>query len=717
MRTRLIAAAAVMLLVPGSILADGMLIVRPTPVFKPVPMAVKYHRVKVEIKGQVATTYIDQVFVNPNDRQLEGEYIFPMPEDAAISRFSMFIDGKEMVGETLEADKARGIYEGIVRSMKDPALLEYVGRRTFRCRVFPIPARGEKRITLKYSQVIKAEGGIARYSYPLNTERFSSKPIDDVSIDVTIKGKIPIKSVFSPSHGKGTEVIRKSDTEVRVAYEEKGTRPDKDYVLYYTMNAADLDCSVVCNKPKGAKKGVFLALLAPQVKTEKVLPKDIVFVVDTSGSMRGRMMKQAKEALKFCVNGLKDVDRFGLVPFSTEARPFSKELSAASKDAVAAAVKRVDDIDARGGTNIGEALELAAGMLAGGKGDRPQMIVFLTDGEATVGELDPARILKNVAAANKSNARIFVFGLGNDLNAHFLDRLAEDNRGVREYVLPDENIEIKVSNFYTKVASPVLSDVEIDWGGLEVYDMVPARPGDIFRGAQIEIFGRYTGGGARAITVTGNAGGEKKKLIFEAKFPEVTEENELLPRLWAIRQVGKLMDHIRMHGSAKELRDEVIALAKEYGIMTPYTSMLVLEDDARRRPEARLFDRSVRSKAAANAPAAAERFEGRAGAGAVQASRQLGAMKKGDMDEGELSDGLGGGSEKAMKHVGLKTFYLKNGVWRDSTWDGKSRTEKVKYMSDEYFDLLKRHSKIGRYLAIGEKVVVAMGGKVYEIIE
>ncbi len=709
------AAALAVVMVCGAAVADGMLIVRPTPRFRPVPMAVRYHRVKVSIDGPVATTFIDQVFFNPNNRQLEGEYIFPLPEDAAIDRFSMYIDGKEMVGETLEAGKARSIYEGIVRQMKDPALLEYIGRRTFRCRVFPIPPRGEKRVTLKYSQVVKSEGGLACYVYPLNTERFSSQPIDDVSIDISIRSLTPIKSVFSPSHPNGTDVVRRSETEARVSYEEKGTRPDKDYVLYYTLNERELDCSVVCHKPPRGK-GVFLALISPTFEVGRVLPKDIVFVVDTSGSMRGPKMDQAKAALKFCLRGLKEEDRFGLVPFSTEARPFWRELKEADGDAVEEALRRVDGIEARGGTNIHEALEEALKMCPGEEG-RPSMIVFLTDGEPTIGVTSAPEILRKIDAANSKKARIFVFGVGTSLNTHLLDKLAEMNRGAREYVLPEEDIEVKVSKFADKVASPVLSDVEIEFGGAEVYDLVPARMPDIFRGSQIEIFGRYARGGSCAITITGRAGGERKRLVFEAAFPDEDPGNDLLPRLWAIRQVGKLLDEIRLHGESKELKDEVVRLAREYGIMTPYTSMLVLEDEARRRPPVRIFTGRLRAEAEEAAPKAADAFRGHRGAGAVNASREIEKMKKGELGAKDLAEGLGKEGGRYIKHVGSKTFYLRDGVWRDASYDGRARTRKVEYMSDEYFELLSERPKLGRYFCLGERVLVVFEGIVYEVTE
>jgi len=685
------------------------------PFVRHLPLTMQSDRITVKIDGSVATTESDQVFYNPNHREVETSFVFPLPAGAVVDKFSLYIDGKEVQGEVLDKDKARQIFERIVRSMKDPALLEFMGKRLYKTSVYPVPPRGTRRVRMRYGEVISGEGGLMRFAYPLGTQKYSGQPVGQTSLDVTIRSKLPIKSVFSPSHPKGVEVVRKSDNEVRVTYEAKNAIIEKDFILYYSLNAKKIDCSVACHRPSRGK-GVFLALVSPSCKVDKVIPKDIVFVVDTSGSMRGPKMRQAKAALKFCIRGLKADDRFGLIHFSTEARLFTREMQKAGKEAVEAALEHIDEIEARGGTNIHEGLDEALRMCPGDEA-RPSMIVFMTDGEPTVGVTAVPEILKKVKAANRKNARVFVFGVGTNIDTHLLDKLAEMNRGAREYVLPAENIEIKVSNFFTKVSSPVLSNVKIDFGGLDVYDMVPARMPDIFCGSQTEILGRYKGGGARAITITGRAGGEEKKIVFEAKFPEEISENDLLPRLWAVRQVGKLMDQIRLNGEKKELRDEVVALAREYGIMTPYTSMLVLEDEARRAPRRRVFGGRVMEEAKAGAPAAAEGLRGRSGGGAVDASRSLNAMQKGQMDDGELAGGLGREGRKHMKHVGSKTFYLKDGQWRDSAYDGETGTSKVKYMSDEYFGLLAKHPKLGKFLALGERVLVVFEGKAYEITE
>lgn len=213
-------------------LADGVIIPRPiVPRPEPPPnLAVKYHRVTVTIDNQVATTHIDQVFVNDSGQELEGDYIFPLPEGADISQFSMWVDGKRLEAQVLSADEARSVYEEIVRSRRDPALLEYVGRNAFRARIYPIEPFSEKRIEIEYSEVLPAENGLVRYVYPLNTEKFSSQPLQQVSISVIISASQGIKAIYSPSHV--VAISREGEKVARVGYEENDITPDKDFVLY-----------------------------------------------------------------------------------------------------------------------------------------------------------------------------------------------------------------------------------------------------------------------------------------------------------------------------------------------------------------------------------------------------------------------------------------------------------------------------------------------------
>ncbi len=568
-----------LLLAPTAARADGFIIIERPPRPAPhrheyFPLAVKNHDVTVTIRDGVAVTEVDQTFWNPNPTQLEGTYMFPLPDDAAVSKFSMFMDGKEVEGEVLDRERARTIYEGIVRKMQDPALLEYMGRGMFRARIFPIPARGEKRIKLSYSQVLGRSGTLTRYSYPLNTEKFSSAPLSRCVVRTTIHSSgAPIRSVYSPTHP--VEVVRTTDGEASALYERHDVRPDKDFVLYYSQGERDVELSLMSFRD--ADGAYFVALVSPYGDDDvDAIPKDVAFVFDTSGSMAGEKLTQAKAALGQAIGRLGPDDRFAILDFSTEVRSLSDTLLPADAESRTKAQSYVANLKARGGTAIHDALTRALGF---GEGNgRPFFVVFVTDGQPTIGPSKPEEILAAAKAKRRGSERIFVLGVGEDVNTNLLDRLAEENRGDRDYVLPGEELEVKVSAFIDKVAFPVLADASVSFEGAAVRDVYPKQVGDLFRGSQVVITGRYRDDGAVAIRVRGTRGGKKVETVVEGKFAAAAE-HEFASRLWAKRKIGYLLDQMRAHGESGEVRDEIIFLAKKFGIVTPYTSYLVLEDE------------------------------------------------------------------------------------------------------------------------------------------
>jgi len=738
----IITAGLIPLALPAATYADGMIIVDPhhhiipPPPPRPIPprlihmpLHIRFHRVNVEIANNVAVTKIDQVFANPNPRQMEGTYIFPLADDVAVQRFSMFMDGKEVKGELLDKDKARQIYEDYVRKMKDPALLEYVGTRMFKARVFPIPANGEVRIVLQYTQAVPVKGGLAAYRYPLNTEKFSPKPLGEVAIAVTVTNDLPISNVFSPTHP--IRVDRKAPGHVVLSYEAQSVTPDEDFLLYYNAVETEFGLSLLTHK-MNADDGFFMARLAPVLTDPtRVIPKDVCCVIDVSGSMAGPKMEQARKSLKFCLSNLNKDDRFGVVAFSTEPRAFSSQLVPATPEEVNKARDEVDKLQAIGGTDINDAL-LTALKMATGDAKRPYLIVFMTDGEPTVGITDVEQILKNVAEANRQKTRLFVLGVGTKVNTRLLDRLAEDNHGNRDYVTEKEDLEIKLSNFYTALANPVLSDVELTFHGIDVLDVYPKKLPDLFKGGELVVFGRYKGQGDGAVRLSGKRTDAAMTFVYKKDFPSQQPANDFIPRLWAMAKIGYLMDQIRLHGSNQELKDEVVRLSKTYGIMTELTSWLVLEDD-RARPSAAGQPAALRE--ALNAPArtpmlskAGRGFVAHTDGEAVDSSRQiLLHQNAGNVQgnnaylrraAGDLRDNQG---QTVLNNIGPRTFYRQGTQWVDSLQVARQNkrlpTVRLALYSNEYFELIRKHPETARYFAQGPQVVVVVGDKAYETYE
>jgi len=700
-----IAAIALLLGAIQPALADGIIIPEPPPMPEPVPLrdswlTIRYHRVTVTIEDQVATTHVEQEFLNEHDWECEGTYVFPLPEGAAISEFVMWVDGKPVEGKILEADEARAIYEDIVRRRRDPALLEYIGRSAVQARIFPIPPGGSRKIELEYSQVLPVESGLVRYVYPLNTEKFSARPLEEVSVRVEIRSKDRLHAVYSPTHQDRVYVERDGDYRATVGYEETDVLPDQDFELVYTVGQEDVGLNLLTYR-EPPDDGFFLLLVAPTVEVEegRVIPRDVILVLDTSGSMEGEKIEQAQAALVYVLEHLNEEDRFNVVAFSTGLQQYAGSLRPTSE--ARQAIEWVRRLEAVGGTDINRALLEA---LAQAGGERPAVLIFLTDGLPTEGVTEVEQILANVKAAAPNNVRLFPFGVGDDVNTTLLDTLAQEHRGTTGYVRPGERIDEQVSSFYAQISTPVLADVELDWGGVLVEDTYPYPLPDLFAGTQLILAGRYRGEGATRITLTGEVNGERQRFVYEGNF-RAAGGNDFIPRLWATRKIGHLLTQIRLHGEQREWVDAVVELSVRYGIITPYTSFLIEEDDiltARGQEEA------------------AERYAALPTAPAIGAPAAEKAELEADL-RGAESAGSGMMPEAAaqvVRMIGSKTFFLQDGVWTDTAFDpSQMSTTQVGFGSEDYFDLLAARPEWGTYLALGERVIFIAEGKAYEVIE
>ena len=745
--------------------ADGLIIVhQPPPTAVPrghfsfAPLAVTYHRVNVEIRDQVATTSVDQEFYNPNPAQMEGTYVFPLPDGARIDRFAMDVNGRMTEAELLDADKARSIYEEIVRKSRDPALLEYVGKGAFRARIFPIEPNSKKQIKISYTQLLRSDAGLVEYTYPLNTEKFSAKPLKDVSVKVTIACAEPIKSVYSPSHK--ADVRREGERAATLGYEEKNVRPDTDFKVLFSRAKADVGVDLLTYR-NSPDDGYFLLLASPGFGvsgSEKVQQRDVCFVIDTSGSMAeagGKKMEQAKKALSFCLQNLNPGDRFEVVRFSTEAEALFGELKPADKPNLDKALSFVQALKPIGGTAIEDALKKALFLNRDRDTDRPFVVIFLTDGQPTVGETNEDKLVESVAKSNAANTRVFSFGIGTDVNTHLLDRVASTTKAVSQYVLPEEDLEVKLSSFYSKIKEPVLSNVDVAFSGgnVKTTQVYPAAMPDLFKGEVLVAFGRYSGTGPGAVTVSGTLNGQRRQFTTDVKFAEHDTAGAYIPRLWATRRVGWLLDEIRMRGESAELKDEVTRLAREHGIVTPYTAYLIMEDERRRDvPIAMRNFRQLDADGLARG-AVRERYEWaaaesrdagrRSGAGAVANARDIGALKANEsLDQVaqqsaplgvSAAAGVPGGAAgrpaepggyrqpnnyaQQSRVVNGRAFYQNDGVWTDSTAQSRKDLKRVEvaFGSDGYFTLLKEHPHVAQWLALGEKVDLVLAETLYVV--
>lgn len=733
------------------------------------PLEVRFHRVEANVRDQVASTTVDQEFYNPNDRQFEGTYVFPVPAGTHLDKFSMEVNGQQVAAELLSADKARQIYEDIVRRHRDPALLEYVGRDLFKVRIFPIEPHSAKRIRLAYSQLLKSDAGLISYLYPLNTEKFSARPIPTISLKLELESGRPLKAIYSPSHK--VEVRRHGDNRATVGFEANDVKPDTDFQLFFATERGDLGLNLMTSRT-GPDDGYFLLLAAPafEVKERKVVAKDIALVLDTSGSMTGKKLEQAKKALLFCLDNLNAADRFELVRFATDSEMAFGSLVEATETNRDRARRFVQELKPLGGTALRDAL-VSALKTRPATSDRPYFIIFLTDGLPTVGETDNDRIVAAVREASGAGTRVFCFGIGSDVNTHLLDRVTETTRAVSAYVLPDEDLEVKVSSFFTKIKEPVLANVRLAFPeAVTVSKLYPSPMPDLFKGEQVVLAGRYRGHGAGKLVLEGTVNGTTHQSSFDVHFPLSTPAQEFIPRLWATRRIGYLLDEIRLRGESAELRDEVTELARRYGIVTPYTAYLIHEDEQRRGvplaqqslPELQMNPavRQVageafygfRKEATGDAAVAAARYGlAQKGAdqvgealrlGTVEAARSARALSLGTpaapasvplaaASPGVVSAAPGTAAtsgdataqlvaySQQSRFAGGRTFFLNQNVWIDAGVAKLANAPKVRvqFASAAYFDLLAKHPEAKEWLALGPNVQFALGPTVCEVHE
>ncbi|MCC7111476.1 MAG: VWA domain-containing protein [Deltaproteobacteria bacterium] len=724
------------------------------------PLQLVSHRVEAKVVERGAVTTVTQEFQNNTDRQLEATYLFPLPKGASIDEFALWMNGKRETGKVMERAQARAIYESIVRRARDPGLIEYVDSEMFEARVFPIPPRGKQKIELKYSHVIDYEGGLARYVYPMKTDQRATQTLQDFTFSVRIESKAEIKNFYSPTHKMATNIRGKGGM---ASLEKNAFSLADDLALYWQVNDEDVGVSLLSYQ-EGDEPGYFMLLASPKdgFRNNEIIGKRVAFVVDTSGSMEGDKMEATKRALDQCLTKLGEDDLFSIVTFGGYAEAWKEKMVAASKSNIEAARAHVRKIEPLGGTNIDEALRVAFST-ATGSDKAPLMVVFMTDGRPTVGDTDVKNLLTLAEKERTAKAaRLFVLGVGDDLNAVLLDKMSSANGGSALYLKGSSALEAEVASFYDKISHPVLADLKLDISGVTTYGAHPRALGDLFKGQQLVVVGRYRNPGKARIKLSGSTPKGSRVFELDANFLGNSTEHAFIPRIWAQRQVGMLLDEIRVKGESAGLVEEVTQLATRFGIVTPYTSYLVLEPgmnmpppptrrmvmgmeerrvedemgrpDDRPRPESPpaaapaesrdgfgLFDSITGGDkgggrggpAGAATPAkpadvekakkdARERLKNAEGESAVSAAKELGSLKTSTTVDGKRV------ATTVQSALG-RAFTFKDGYYVDEKCKPADKTLEVKAFSDAYFQVLKLRPDLKSAMALGEQVKVSVG--------
>jgi Ca-activated chloride channel family protein len=714
----------------SALMAQGRLLIPEIPIpEKGQNVYLKGVNAEVSIKSGTGKITLEQIFFNETSRRLEGEYLFPIPRGSQLYDFYLYINGQKTKGQVLDKDEAYNIYSSIVRKMRDPALLEYTESGLFKTRIFPIEPRSDRKIELSYVQVLEMNNETYRFVLPIKQSGQSN--IEDFYLRINIEGEAPLTNIYSPSHN--IQVQQNDDRHAIITLEEKNLESEKDFILYYSLANREINASLLSFRPRTDQDGYFLLIASPYLANmdRQPIPKDVIFIIDNSGSMQGEKIEQARGALSYCLNSLNRRDQFEIISFNSSIQSFKGSLESAGKEQIQNALYFARNLSAGGGTNINSALQTAMRLNQQSNG-RTTNIVFLTDGLPTEGVTDIGQILKN--CQNHGNLRIFSFGVGYDVNTYLLDKLSEDSHGSAQYVKPGENIESEVSNFFAKISDPVLTNPTLDIDQTNIYDIYPQKLPDIFRGQKVLVLGRYKTPGKRKLIIEGTSNGQKSRFEYEVEFENREMENDFIAKLWANRKVSHLLTQIRFHGENQEYINSIKQLGKEYGIVTPYTSFLVTEQNKefarienqiergvapapakrmRALQEAREYKAEEDEEALGsdeyfdaliNAPATMSASTGK---GAVLSSRVMKKMASADKDAEMLL---------TIKRIAGKTFQLKNGIWVESGLDQNVSTDKeITFLSDEYFELSKMDIVLGKILALGEKILFKWNNKVYKI--
>jgi Ca-activated chloride channel family protein len=702
--------AALAALCAGALQAQGWIqIERP---IRPGPMSPAVVRVgsdvHTRIEGRVARVEVEEQFRNVGGGIAEGAYLYPMPGEAVFTDFSLWMGENQVRGEMMSAEQARGIYEEIVRRVRDPALLTLEGHGLIRARVFPIRPGETRKVVLRYTQLLQRAGDALRLRYTIGDrgtgrgtlDQTPTGPADPFHYVVTVPGADAYGTPYSPTHRVTSRRVG-DDLEITL---EPGAAGDVE--IFLPLRRGLVGTSVVTYAP-GSEDGYFMLLISPPNSEEgPAVPRDLSLVLDVSGSMSGAKLEQAKAALRQALATLQPSDRFKLVAFSTRVVAFRDDFVPASRENLRAAGTFLDQLVADGGTNIAGALDAVLG--AASPAERLPIVVFVTDGMPTVGEQSPERIASG-AAARIGRARVFTVGVGFDVNTYLLDRLATEGHGSADYIAPDANIETAISAVLAKIQHPALVNLRIADAPVALAQTYPAALPDLFYGEELVVFGRYHGTGSGTVVVTGERNGHRERFTADAVFPASQIENAFVPKLWASRRIGDLTRQIRIEGATPGLVEEVRDLGLRYGILTEYTSYLVQEPvTAWNRPGPMPAAPALRGGAGAAGLQTGREAFARAQVSAVMGG--VSSLSAADRAVAKQANELtisGSASARAVRRVGGRLFVWVDSAWTDASHRDSLRVVEVAPYSDAYFALVRALPEIAPLLAVGEPVLIA----------
>jgi Ca-activated chloride channel family protein len=682
--------------------------------------------VHVSLDGNVLHYEVDERFVNRGAGLGEADYVFPLPDGAAFQDLQLSVNGELVTGETMDAGRAREIYESIVRMRRDPALVEWMGHGLLRARIFPLNPGEEKRVVVRFQSVAQREGDAVRVDYfrgaptDVATGPEIRQQSDEGSSSFTLT--YPDNPRFGTAYSPTNELDAHSSNGARDVSVHGDARDVT--VLVPVRRATAAAISVLPYAPGNENGFALITVTPPAVSQRETTPRDVTLVLDVSGSMQGHKIEQARAAARQLLGTLRPADRFRLIDFSSDVRTFKDDFVNASADNVREASRYIDDLRAEGGTNIEGALrEVARSHVAEG---RLPLVLFITDGEPTIGDANPdhlAAIARDASGHGSADAgrRIFTFGLGSDVNVSLLEQLAMDGRGTAQFVRPNESVERMVGIVADRLVDPVLTDVRVhvEGDGVRLSSMLPSQPSDMFADRDLVLVARYTGHGAARVVVDGTRRGKSVEWTTAVQLPERDRSDAFVARLWATQRVGFLTAQRHKDGPSTEVDDEIRTLGERYGIPTELTSYLVREPafvsnqlGVRRGMATSVNGVPAAAPASAGmAPSRDLRFES-ARTAAVQ--RQTTNVAAVDSMTVAMKTASGVAIEPS-KNIGGHAMTLRDSVWTDAAYHQSMHLVVIKPYSAAYFSVLERLPELRAVFTLGDRLIVAGHGRAIEL--
>lgn len=576
------------------------------------PLPIERTSVRADVTGFMARVEVEQHFGNPFPDAIEAVYLFPLPPNAAVDAMTLTIGSRTIRGVIKTREDAQRIYQRARAEGRTASLLTQERPNIFTQSVANILPGDAIVVKISYVQDIAYDDGTYTFNFPMvvgprfipgnpigragsgfspDTDRVPDasritphvlppevRSGHDIDLELTIDAGLAIRALRCPSHS--IRIDRSGPSSARVVLDPLDSIPNKDFILKYDVAGESPEAAILTHS--GDMGGFFTLMIQPQddFVADDVTPKELIFVVDCSGSMNGAPLNLAKAAMKQAISGMNRDDSFQIIQFSQSASSFAPFPIPNTPQNVRRGLAFIDAMHSEGGTQMIEGIRAA---LAFPKdSNRMRMVLFMTDGYIGNEREILADIKRRIG-----DARLFSFGVGTSVNHYLLDSMAQAGRGFVQYVRPDEDTTSAVQRFYDRINNPLLTDISIDWKQLDVRDVYPAVVPDLFSTQPVIVHGRFETPGKAEIVLSGFLGGTPWKLSLPVTFSTERNEHDVLGTLWARSRIESLMN-LQHGGERLDVRDEIIQTALRFRIMSQYTAFVAVSDEVRRNPEDRM---------------------------------------------------------------------------------------------------------------------------------